>query len=676
MEPGNLHFYVATNGGDRWSGRLPEPNPDNTDGPFASLERARDAVRERRPASGREEPVTVMIRGGVYPRTEPFILRPEDSGGPDAPVTYAAYPGERPVITGGRAITGWRKGDGGIWTADLPDAKAGGWQFHQLFVNGSRRRRPRCPSGDMLRMAGDAVDTSSWAAQCPDTDELPKRSFQFRPGDIRPDWRNIDDVEIVVLQYWMAPRLRIRSIDEENNTVLFTGGSWRPLTWSLGYYADNVFEELKQQPGAWYLDRRAGVLHYHPLGGEDVAGAEFIAPVAEQLVRFEGDSGERSFVHDVAFRGLALEHTRWTLPPEGYHCVQAEIAPPAAVEMLGALRCRIEDCELSHLGGWGIEAGRGCKDVGIVGGTVRDVGAGCVKVGDSPSRLNCRDDADAVTRTLISDNRLLDGGHIALGPAAVWIGHSGGNVVSHNEISGQFTWAVSVGWRWGYFPLGRARDNIVEHNHVHHLGTGVLGVHGALYALGAQPGTVFRNNYIHDIYCNGGWAAGEGIILDNGCAGILVENNVVHDAAAGGWGCNFNCFGNVICNNIFAYGTKFQLMRYGDPPSGTPPPNGEVFTRNIVVWRDGPLLHDKDWLSFQTLWDHNLYWRDGGEPVTFMKYTFDEWQAKGMDTHSVIADPLFVDSANGDYSLRPDSPAFEVGFRPIDLSTVGPRDKP
>lgn len=31
-----------------WPGWLPEPNPDNSDGPFASLERARNAVRERR----------------------------------------------------------------------------------------------------------------------------------------------------------------------------------------------------------------------------------------------------------------------------------------------------------------------------------------------------------------------------------------------------------------------------------------------------------------------------------------------------------------------------------------------------------------------------------------------------------------------------------------------------
>jgi hypothetical protein len=296
-----------------------------------------------------------------------------------------------------------------------------------------------------------------------------------------------------------------------------------------------------------------------------------------------------------------------------------------------------------------------------------------VKIGEPE---NAALDVDETCRTVVSDNRIRDSGREFLGASGVWVGQSSGNTVSHNDISGPLMWAVSVGWTWSYFPLQRARDNIVEFNHCHHVGTGLLGSHCAIYALGTSPGTVIRNNYVHHVYSSSFWpGAAEGIILDNGCCGILVENNVVHDAVAGGFGTNFNCFGNIIQNNIFAYGKQYQLTVYGDMPSGKPQPKGEIFARNIVVWKEGPLIKEQDWPNFSTLWDYNLYWHEGGKPVTFLRYTFDQWKAKDLDTHSIIADPRFVNPAKGDFSLKPDSPAFQLGFRPIDVSTVGPRKK-
>ena len=66
-------FFVATNGNDAWSGRLAAPNAARTDGPFATLTRARDAARGRRGG-------TVLVRGGTYRLSEPFVLTPADSG--------------------------------------------------------------------------------------------------------------------------------------------------------------------------------------------------------------------------------------------------------------------------------------------------------------------------------------------------------------------------------------------------------------------------------------------------------------------------------------------------------------------------------------------------------------------------------------------------------------------
>ena len=674
LEAGKASFYVAPDGDDRWSGTLSEPAGDGTDGPFATLERARDAIRKLRARDRDRGPLRVQLRGGVHRRAKPFILQPQDSGTETCPVIYESCPGERAVISGGRVISGWRKAEGGLWTAELPEVKAGEWVFRQLFVNGQRRERPRFPEEGVLKLAHlPKLDATSWmAASTQDKGKLAKCAFQFRKGDIRPEWASRDDLEVVVLQFWMAARLRIEHIDEKNRVVVFTGGSWRPLTWSGGYYVENVREGL-DAPGTWYLDRTKGVLHYHPLPGEDMAKAEVVAPVAEQLVRLDGDLAAGKLVRHIALRGLTFAHTRWPLPEKGFGWPQGELPPPAAVHADGAAGCRIERCEFAHLGAWGIELRRGCKDNVIARNTMSDVGAGCIKIGE---KANAPSDADETCRTLVADNRLLDGGKVYLGAPCVWIGQSSGNRVSHNEITGGYMWAVSVGWKWSYFPLQRARDNIIEFNHIHHLGTGTLGTHGAVYALGTSPGTVIRNNHIHHIFASELWGAGEGIILDNGCCGILVENNVVHRAVAGGFGTNFNCFGNLILNNVFAYGTKYQLTVYGDQPTGSPQPKGDLFARNIIVWREGPLIKEKDWPDFKTLWDYNLYWHDGGEPVTFLsgaKLTLEQWRAKGLGRHSVVADPLFVDPENGDFSLKPDSPALKLGFKPIDLSTVGPR---
>ncbi len=670
-------FYVAPNGNDHWSGALSVPNAEGSDGPFATLEGARDAIRLVRAAQKPQGTVTVQLREGTYRRDQPFVLRPEDSGSDAGPVVYEAYPNEKAVISGGRPITGWKKGDGALWTVTLPEVKSGQWYFRQLFVDGQRRDRACLPGKNGLYAIAELpeLDTSGWMADTPEAKgKLPLQAFQFHPGDISRNWTNLDDVEIIVLQIWTEVRMHIKDIDEKNNVVILTGESWRPLTWSNGYYVENIFEGINT-PGSWYLNRKEGVLYYHPLPSEDMTKVEVVAPVAEQLLRLEGDAARGEFIRNITFRGLTFSHTTWSLPEEGYLCTQAEIIPPAAFHADGAKLCRIEECEFVGLGTWGIELRRGCKDNAIVHNRMRDLGAGCVKIGEPQ---DCSEDIDETIRTTISDNRFFDGAKVYLGAPGVWIGQSGGNTISHNEVSGAFMWGISVGWRWSYFPLGRARDNLVEFNHCHHIGTGILGAHGAIYALGTSPGTVIRNNYIHHVYRSERWqGAGEGIILDNGCSGILVENNIVHDAIAGGYGSNFNCYGNIIQNNIFAYGEEYQLTVYGDRPSGKPQPKGEIFTRNIILWDKGPLIKESDWPDFKTLWDYNLYFRENNQPVTFLskkQYSLEEWQANGLDEHSIIADPQFVDPKNRNFALKPDSPAFELGFRPIDIRAVGPRD--
>ena len=219
-------FYVSTLGNDCWSGRLPEPNADLSDGPFATLAGARDALRILKATDSWPGPVTVWIRGGRYPLREPLLFTPADS----APVTYAAYTGETPVIDGGRRITGWRAervnganaNGANAWVADVPT----GIQFRQLFVNGRRASRSRLPKvapgtdgrDAFFRMAGvpnvhfgDTLGTTDLFDGCD--------RFVAQPGDVRP-WRNLQDAEVVVVHYWIEERMPVASFDEASGTVV------------------------------------------------------------------------------------------------------------------------------------------------------------------------------------------------------------------------------------------------------------------------------------------------------------------------------------------------------------------------------------------------------------------------------------------------------------------------
>ncbi|MBL7113293.1 MAG: right-handed parallel beta-helix repeat-containing protein [Bacteroidales bacterium] len=670
-------FFISPMGNDNWSGRIADIEAAQTDGPFATLEGARDAVRVLRKSTNVDVPVHIQLREGTYFIDASFILRPEDSGSEVSPTIYESYPNERATISGGRIIRNWEEDKKGLWKVKIPEVKSGSWYFRQLYVDGNRRYRPRYPKEGLFRVANlPSIDKTSWMAQSTsDEGELAKRAFKYEEGNIQAAWSNIEDVEVVISQFWRESILKIQTIDEDEQLVLFTGGSIRPLTWSFGYHIENVFEEIYDEPGTWYLDKANGVLYYHPLPGEDMTRAEVIAPKSglNQLIKLEGDVAQAGFVQYTSFQNLTFSHTPWEIASEGYACPQAEIALQAAILSDGAHHCTVRGCDFKHIGAWCIDLRKGCRNTDIIGNIFTDIGAGAVKIGEPKV---CELDIEETKETLVSDNYLRDMGKGALGAAGIWIGQSSKNVISHNDITGSLMWAVSVGWTWSYFPLQRTRDNIVEFNYIHELGAGRLGTHGAIYALGTSPGTYIRNNYIRDVYSNEHWGAGEGIILDNGCFGIIVENNIVYNAVAGGYGSNYNCAGNFIHNNIFLYGKKYQLTVYGDQPQGDQQPKGEVFSRNIVVWREGPLIKEKDWPSFNTLWDSNIYFNETGEPVTFLtgkRYTFDQWKEKGLDRHSVVADPLLVDPDNGNFSLKPGSPALKLGFKPIDISSVGPR---
>ena len=653
-------FYVAPGGNDAWSGRAAEPNAPTSDGPFATVGRAQEALRAVRRDGALSGPVTIRIRG-THRLTEPLVITPDDSGTAECPVTFTAYEGERPILSGGRPITGWQQGEGGVWTVQIPEVQAGQWRFLQLFVDGSRRRPARSPNTGYYRVAGLLPGPPD-----PRAKPIARDKFVFTPGDLRP-WARLDDARVVLMHSWETSIHPIKSVDTEANIVQFAAPmrEW----WSIGYwepdqryYAENALE-LLDEPGEWYLDRTTGVLSYMPLPGEDLRQVEVIAPVLTELVRLDGNADEGRFVDHVALQGLSLHHADWVLAPEGNSSTQAAVTVPAAVMANGARHCVLEACEIAHVGTYGVWFGRGCQDNRIERNHIHDLGAGGVRIGED--RMAKHDVAEA-SRNVVTNNYIHDGGHVYAAGIGLWLAQSSHNTISHNEIHSFDYSGISIGWNWNEAP-NRTHHNTIEYNYVHHVVRGVLSDAGGIYTLGVQPGTVIRNNVFHDIWpYMGRPAMAWGIYFDAGSRGMLVENNIVYHTLTGGL-MNTGRPGLTVRNNIFALSARHAAWRYtqeGDPPS--------VVERNIFYLTQGELFHhDPGRTDARTKWDHNLYWRTDGEPLEFYGETFADWQARGLDANSRVADPKFVDPARFDFRLQPDSPALELGFQPIDTSRVG-----
>jgi hypothetical protein len=329
----------------------------------------------------------------------------------------------------------------------------------------------------------------------------------------------------------------------------------------------------------------------------------------------------------------------------------------------GLRRSALEGCELAHAGENGLWLDSGCCDNLVRRCHVHDLGASGIFVGPKAYR-DARE--TAVERNVLDNNFIHDGSHIFLGSQGVWIGPSSYNQVTHNEISDFHHLGISVGHSWGYAPT-TAHHNLIAFNHVHHICNGIFSDGGGIYTLGISPGTVIRNNIVHDVVPTPLMpTGGTGIYHDEGSSGILVEDNIVYRVGAGAFNQHYGRE-NVARNNIFAFGGN-------DPITCCRPEEHISFTfeGNIVLSDHGEAASTHfNPLRCKTVFEHNLYWDLSGKEPLFSGKSFAQWQQTGRDRDSRIADPQFYDPAHGDFRLKATSPALAMGFRPIATDQVG-----
>jgi hypothetical protein len=674
-------FFVSPHGDDRWLGKLADPGKNN--GPFATIERARDAVRALRKTAEQNRITRVVLRGGTYYLNSTVEFGPEDSGTEQAPVVYAAAPGEKVVLSGGRLMGGGRWGEANgrkAWVVDVPEVKEGRWRFRQLFVNGERRPRTRLPKQGEYRIESLPGYTGDFLRS-------PTKHFVYAPGHIAPGWRNLQDVEVVGITRWLDNRLPIESVNGETRTVTFdrpslfalvSSAPWGDSTTTPSvYWVENAFEAL-DTAGQWYLDRPQGRLYYLPRPGEDMTAAEIIAPRLFQVLRVVGRPDAPA--HDLRFEGITFSHSEWQPPADYASSLQAGIEVPGALLFDYAERCAVTGGGIEHIGNFGIEVGVGCADIEISHNQITDIGAGGIRIGhffswetDGSGQLTERGKQRKAAmpkgphsqRVTVADNVIAHCGRFTPEAMGVFVGDNAHIQIIHNHIYDLYQSAIAVGSVQDFGP-SQAQGNIIEYNHVHDVGQGMLSDVAGIYTC-STPQSRVRYNRVHDVSRrdSGGW----GIYPDQGSHDLLIEKNLVYRCQDGALFAHHNQ--NITAeNNIFAFNRATQIERYGI--------GGFELTcrRNLIYYQEGNAIGASGIESSGTnvcVFDRNLYWNVAGNPVLFGSKSFVEWQALGQDKHSRIADPLFVDAAHGDFSLRSNSPARQIGFQDWDASAVGPR---
>ena len=321
--PAEIRFFVAVDGDDN--------NPGTLEYPFRSIYRARDSLRTLRISGGLTCPATVMVRGGTYYLSESVIFSGEDSGTEECPIVYRAYPGEVPVLSGGRKLTGWKPYKGKIMQCMLPEVKSGRWFFRQLFFNGKRQIRARYPDfdpRDPLYGGWTFIEKTEG-----------KTSFRYENGTFARGWEKPDQGEINIFPWrcWNNDIIPIKKVDHDRRIISLSRPVIHRLNQAVGkldfqwlmagnrYYVENMLEEL-DQPGEWCLDRETGVLYFWPPEGSHES-KEISAPALSRLIEFRGSTGEP--VRHIKISGLTFTQTLSLYP-------QPDILPPARVFFFGS----------------------------------------------------------------------------------------------------------------------------------------------------------------------------------------------------------------------------------------------------------------------------------------------------------------------------------------------------
>ena len=556
-------IYVSLQGNDK--------NPGTKEAPFNTLNRAIKQAREWRRLNRPEVAGGIYIRleEGVYAQRNSLFLRPEDSGTPDSPTVICAVDGAHPVISGGVAVTGWKRGCNHpaipeklrqkIWSAEAPLIGNRRVETRQMWVNGHKvQRAAQFPDGGLERMID--FNPEEQTITIPVSQSVNPKRLQ-----------NAGQLEMIVHQRWAIAILRVKSIDakdgqavvrfHEPESHLEFAHPW-PQPVIGGEKGNSSFcltnaLELLDQPGEWFQEYPSGTIYYYPQAGENMETAEVIIPALETLVTIDGTLSRP--VKHIQFNGITFAHTSWMRPSfQGHVTLQggfplldayklqepglpekAElenqawiIRPETAIRVRGAEHIDFKHCTFRHLSSTGLDYEWAVTASSVEDCQFTDIGGTALLVGAFPDGgfethvpFIPADVRELCSHITIRNNFISNVTNEDWGCVGIGAGYVRNMDISHNEVCHLNYSGICVGWGWTSLESGMC-NNRIEANYVHHFARRLYDA-GGLYTLSNQPGSVMRNNRIEHLI-EAPYATNDRafyIYLDEATDGYTMENN-------------------------------------------------------------------------------------------------------------------------------------------------------
>jgi len=684
-------FYVSPEGNDA--------NPGTEISPLKTLEHAKKMVRAWKESKGNED-ITVWLSGGEYRLSETLVFGLDDAASHGYKITYAALPGETPVINSDLTLTGWKKpgkmpsglpkaARGKIWVAPVPESAC-----NLKTVYNAQGMLPRARTSAIAHLR----ESKGWRGS-----EEYHEMIPFEKGTTEPLFKPSNaEILVVPAAPWTMNILPVESVDHESGMVYLGASSTYALAAPRFYmgpeaiWVENTFAGL-DEAGEWVYDEENGLLYYWPQDGKK-PGNDIVVPQLIEMIRVEGQIDyEGPFdtpVRGLNFKGISFMHgDRFEsagLTGMGLqHDWERFDASTALIRFRGAENCSVEDCIFIHSGGTGVRLDLHTQQIRIINNELSELGGGGILLaGYGPGTK------DVNKGNEISNNYIHHIGSLWWHCLGIWAWQSGHNTISHNTIHNVPYTAIAVTGRIGWDKSGSAecsgtvrwhetgaftgkesweererflhgRQNIIANNDIHHV-MDVMQDGNGVYISGAGHGNIVRANYVHD---TPSMAAGEAIRCDDDQHETLIEDNVVFRYGTHGIGiCSKGR--NHIFNNIVACPPhRVNRGMLSLEPTNDMINAGTRIYHNIfyAIQPEQPFLFRRgiERVVETIEIDRNIYF-NSADPDAADKYL--EWARKnGREEKSIQKDPLFVDIESGNFKLKPNSPAIKLGFRPFKL---------
>lgn len=669
----NCNYFVAPNGNNSWSGRLPAVNTYRTDGPLATFDRARDLVGGLI-RSGMSADLIICFRGGHYYLNQTVAFGAQDSGRNGFRVIYRAYPNEEPIFHAGAPLqSGWmRTTRPGLPSAVYQISVPTGLNIHTMYDGHRRVIKARYPNTSYL-LAGEPTHT-------------PYQTFTHR-GDI-PSIAGWAGLQVVIwpngnnpIVNWYERIRNVEAITASTRVITLENAIRPPLNIGRGarYYLQGRPEFL-DTAGEFYYDRPQGTLYYYPLNGwGDPNGRDIYAPSFVTMISLRGTATNP--VQNITFDSLTFYHGGNSIEDSTNGAIDLN----GGTEINGGVaNIRIENCRLEHVGSCGV-AVNGTSSGTIIRNTLfQDIGYYGIYMRGLANQ-------DISHEHVINNNRLIQTGRLVGHGDGIFLESVSRTRISRNLLYDTRRHSIEITATMdGSVETNHTRNNIVEFNDVSEANTDSEDT-GLIYLWGYTSGTVIRNNLVHDSQQL--LEEGYGIYLDGWTDGSTVENNII---------CNIGNQNSYIRGALMAHGTNHRFVNnvvknntvrtratWGAPTFGAVQltynrgvHGGHIFERNIF-YRTGEIQYST--MNYDNTLlvsvNHNLYW--GHAVSSFARWktvsqplaqsiTFPQWQSvAGFDRQSLVANPRFVNEQGCDVTLADDSPAFVLGFHRIDTSLIG-----